>query len=198
MTAEINAIIDQIEKAAEGATPGPWKVRTMATMTLHVMGPSEIVHPDDGVCMPDRMNDRSFAEDGANMRFIAACNPQNVTALIKAYREMEARLVTAYEVKYEQNQEANFQRKRANDLEAALMDGNRPIPYERDTLGRFVREAWVRWAETQPSPKPSWLVPYDELSEPDKEADRQIGETIARWTLIGDAAALATKEPTND
>jgi hypothetical protein len=31
-------------------------------------------------------------------------------------------------------------------------------------------------------------VPYDELSEPDKEADRQIGETVARWTLIGDAA----------
>jgi hypothetical protein len=34
-------------------------------------------------------------------------------------------------------------------------------------------------------------VPYDELSEPDKEADRQIGETVARWTLIGDAARAA-------
>jgi hypothetical protein len=68
------------------------------------------------------------------------------------------------------------------------LDGNRPLPFDRDQLGRFVREAWVRWALTQPDPKPSWLVPYDELSEPDKEADRQIGETIARWTLIGDAA----------
>jgi hypothetical protein len=28
-------------------------------------------------------------------------------------------------------------------------------------------------------------VPYDELSETDKEADRQ---AVARWTLIGDAA----------
>jgi len=55
-------------------------------------------------------------------------------------------------------------------------------------LGRMVREAWVRWAQMQPSPKPSWLLPYDDLSEPDKEADRQIGETIARWTLIHDAA----------
>jgi hypothetical protein len=31
-------------------------------------------------------------------------------------------------------------------------------------------------------------VPYDQLSETDKEADRQIGEAVARWTLIGDAA----------
>jgi hypothetical protein len=68
------------------------------------------------------------------------------------------------------------------------LDGNRPLPFSRDELGRMVREAWVRWAETQPDPKPSWLVPYDELAEPDKEADRQIGESVARWTLIGDAA----------
>lgn len=60
-----------------------------------------------------------------------------------------------------------------------------PLPYDRDTLGRFVREAWVRWARTQPDPKPSWLVPYDLLDEPDKEADRQIGEALARWTIIG-------------
>lgn len=70
-------------------------------------------------------------------------------------------------------------------------DGSQPLPYDRDTLGRFVREAWVRWAKTQPDPKPSWLAPYDDLSEPDKEADRQIGEAVARWTLIGDAASSA-------
>lgn len=49
----------------------------------------------------------------------------------------------------------------------------------RDMLGRVVREAWVRWARTQPNPKPTWLVPYDDLAEPDKEADRQIGEAVA-------------------
>jgi hypothetical protein len=69
--------------------------------------------------------------------------------------------------------------------------GRRPLPLDRDMLGRMVREAWVRWAETQPDPKPSWLLPYDDLAEPDKEADRQIGEAVARWTLIHDAAALA-------
>lgn len=70
-------------------------------------------------------------------------------------------------------------------------DGARPLPFYRDQLGRIVREAWIRWAQQQPSPKPSWLVPYDELSEADKEADRQIGEAVARWTLIGDAARNA-------
>ena len=74
---------------------------------------------------------------------------------------------------------------------ANRQDGNRALPFDRDTLGRMVREAWVRWAEMQPNPKPSWLVPYDDLAEADKEADRQIGEAVARWTLIGDASADA-------
>lgn len=52
----------------------------------------------------------------------------------------------------------------------------------RDELGRKVREAWVRWALTQPDPKSSWLVDYDDLSECDKEADRQIGEAIAQFS----------------
>jgi hypothetical protein len=56
----------------------------------------------------------------------------------------------------------------------------------RDDLGRLVREAWVRWALTQPSPKPSWLVPYDELSEPDKEADRQIGAALRAALTLQD------------
>lgn len=69
-----------------------------------------------------------------------------------------------------------------------FLDGSRSLPIDRDSLGRFVREAWVMWALTQRDPKPSWLVPYDELSEPDKEADRKIGEAVARWTLIYDSA----------
>lgn len=66
-------------------------------------------------------------------------------------------------------------------------NGARSLPFDRDTLGRFVRNAWIRWARQQPNPKPSWLVSYDELDEADKEADRHIGESVARWTLIGDA-----------
>lgn len=57
----------------------------------------------------------------------------------------------------------------------------------RDHLGRIVREAWIAWAKEQPDPKPSWLVPYDELSEADKEADRRIGEAVwdYAWQGIG-------------
>jgi hypothetical protein len=50
----------------------------------------------------------------------------------------------------------------------------------RELLGRAVREEWVAWAKEQPDPKPSWLVPWEELDEPNKEVDRRIGERIAR------------------
>ena len=50
--------------------------------------------------------------------------------------------------------------------------------YTRETLGRKVRETWVKWAEKQPNPKSSWLVAYDELNEQDKDADRCIGSAI--------------------
>jgi hypothetical protein len=57
---------------------------------------------------------------------------------------------------------------------------------DRDTLGRVVREAWVRWAQAQPSPRPSWLTSYDGLPEPDREADRQIGEAVKRYLETGE------------
>lgn len=49
----------------------------------------------------------------------------------------------------------------------------------REELGRIVREVWVEWAKEQQSPKPSWLVPWEGLGEPDKEVDRRIGERLA-------------------
>jgi len=73
-------------------------------------------------------------------------------------------------------------------------DGARALPCDRDVLGRVVREAWVRWALAQPNPKASWLVPYDELGEADKEADRQIGESVGRFVLLGDAARASMQE----
>jgi hypothetical protein len=47
-----------------------------------------------------------------------------------------------------------------------------------DAKGRRVREVWIAWAKEQPNPKPSWLTPYDELEEVDKEADRRIGSAL--------------------
>lgn len=48
----------------------------------------------------------------------------------------------------------------------------------RDKLGRRVREVWIQWAQKQPNLKPSWLIPYDKLTEPNKEVDRLIGCSI--------------------
>lgn len=63
------------------------------------------------------------------------------------------------------------------------------VDASRDALGRRVREVWIAWAQEQPSPKPSRLVSYDDLSEPNKEADRRIG--VALW---GDGFAVVEAE----
>ena len=54
-------------------------------------------------------------------------------------------------------------------------------PTERERLGKVVRQAWIEWAKQQPNPKPSWLVPYEQLNEADKEADRLIGERVVEY-----------------
>ena len=71
---------------------------------------------------------------------------------------------------------------------AGYFDIFNPLPISRDRLGRMVRETWLRWAKEQPDPKPSWLLPYDELAERDQEVDRMIGEDICRATLAEVAA----------
>lgn len=58
-------------------------------------------------------------------------------------------------------------------------DGVRGCDEEREVLGQLVRLEWMDWAREQPNCKPSWLVTWEELSEPDREVDRLIGERIA-------------------
>ena len=53
----------------------------------------------------------------------------------------------------------------------------------REPLGRLVREKWVAWALSQPHPKPSWLVPWEELDDGQREADMQIGEVVAAFAV---------------
>lgn len=64
----------------------------------------------------------------------------------------------------------------------------------RDELGRVVRNAWVQWAKQQPDPKPHWLTPYDQLSEADKEADRQIGEAVKQFLNTNVYRVASNKE----
>lgn len=50
----------------------------------------------------------------------------------------------------------------------------------REQLGDQVRRQWIEWAQAQPHPKPSWLVPFARLSPADREADMAIGENMFR------------------
>ncbi len=63
------------------------------------------------------------------------------------------------------------------------------INFDPDTLGKVVRDAWVRWAQTQPDPKSSWLIPWEDLAEIDREADRQIGLAVANFSREKDRDA---------
>lgn len=65
-----------------------------------------------------------------------------------------------------------------------------PDDATREHLGRAVRQAWIKWAREQPNPKPSWLLPWEELAEPDREADRRIGEALASITAEHCAQAI--------
>lgn len=54
----------------------------------------------------------------------------------------------------------------------------------REELGKAVREIWIKWAREQPNPKEAWLLPWDELTEPEKEIDRRIGAQISTGTAM--------------
>lgn len=70
---------------------------------------------------------------------------------------------------------------------------------DREALGRLVREVWVTWAREQPDPKPSWLVGWDDLPEPDREVDRRIGEALYRRGALDTRRATApARDPLED
>ncbi len=88
---------------------------------------------------------------------------------------------------------------------AQLLNGARALLAERGSaapdsdlrefLGKLVRAEWVKWAREQPSPKPSWLQSWDELTEPEREVDRRIGEAIWRFSYVRDAQQPVADSP---
>ena len=47
-----------------------------------------------------------------------------------------------------------------------------------EELGRMVRNVWLAWAWGQPDPKPSWLVPWEDLDEGQRAVDIAIGRAL--------------------
>lgn len=56
-----------------------------------------------------------------------------------------------------------------------------PPAADREHLGRLVRDIWCQWAREQPAGnrKPSWLTPWAELGDGQREVDMRIGEAVA-------------------
>lgn len=48
----------------------------------------------------------------------------------------------------------------------------------RELAGRLVRQVWLEWAREQPSPKPSWLLLWEQLDEGQREVDMRIGDAL--------------------
>lgn len=61
----------------------------------------------------------------------------------------------------------------------------------REPFGRRLREIWVKWASEQPDPKSSWLLPWDELDDGQKEVDMRMGAALWNW---GFAACMNAME----
>jgi hypothetical protein len=47
----------------------------------------------------------------------------------------------------------------------------------------MVRDTWVAWAREQPDPKPSWLVPWDDLDDGQRAVDVMIGRELFNFGL---------------
>ena len=67
----------------------------------------------------------------------------------------------------------------AAEVEVERLKAERGSALDREQLGQIVRMVWLKWANQQDSPKPSWLESWDEMQEEDREVDRQIGEAVA-------------------
>jgi hypothetical protein len=61
-------------------------------------------------------------------------------------------------------------------------------PNDRERIGRVVREIWIDWAREQPSPKPTWLLPWEDLTDTYREAGCRIGEQLFSMGLMAGRA----------
>lgn len=68
----------------------------------------------------------------------------------------------------------------------------RPRGTPREERGRLVRKVWVNWACEQTAPKPSWLLPWEQLDDAQHEVDMRIGDALF---ALGRLSAEDRKEP---
>lgn len=64
------------------------------------------------------------------------------------------------------------------------------VRLHRDTLGRVAREALIQWAVEKGDSGHGVLLPYDMLREDEREADRRVGEAVARHVLSDSCSCI--------
>ncbi|TPM89826.1 FliJ family protein [Mesorhizobium sp. B2-1-3A] len=127
-------LIERLRAGLVGVTPGPWSAVQMDMINKDldrpcVVGPSDIVVGNDGICEPDRYNDRMFTEDAANMRHIANCSPDNIRTLLDALAAKDTalsdatgRIDTLKEAVSSYSQVISFKERQVDDATAALSE----------------------------------------------------------------------------
>lgn len=61
---------------------------------------------------------------------------------------------------------------------------------DRETLGREVRRVWIEFCREIGDDRPSHLASWEDMTEPEREVDRRIGEAIARMALADEVERL--------
>jgi hypothetical protein len=183
--------IDQIKARLSAATPGPWRWRGYLNQGIELRGGRF----GDVVLAPERAGFHwtSFRVNAGGLlesirKFAVREVPYRDDVIDVVHPDAELIANAPADIEFLLGEIDQLR----EDYEAAVrdMDGylNKLGPLEaameaasptaRDDRGALVRAVWIAWAEEQPNPKPSWLVPYHMLSEPDKEVDRRIGDAL--------------------
>lgn len=177
--------IAAIRKALEaGPTPGEWVTKQdRERPQIHrVMGESTVVEGLDGICEPDRMNDRTFDESRRNMAYIASCNPVAMTAVLAEIDRLKAeneRMLEALEPFADIAGEAWAD---SDGWTEAACQNNRVVDWFGPSAFHNARAALVSPADTSPV---------------NTSAER-VNETPKREHVIPEGWQLVPKVPTNE
>lgn len=94
---------------------------------------------------------------------------------------------TPYELWVQSGQDGDRYRALLREYGLLLMPGdegyeessrNLPCGWPGPQPGRIVRDTWVKWAREQPDPKDSWLVPWEDLDDGQREVDARIEAAV--------------------
>lgn len=177
---------DELKQLAQAATPGPWWTVSIAKRNrpgielVGVFGDSTIIHGGDGIAVADAFNDRTFAQDNANMAYIAAASPSVVLDLI-AQRDAALLRLKVYEEEDAviNRQFLDIKDKRCAELELIITD------LRARTTWQPIETAPRNWSAVMlfaPNYNDDWRQVFEGYYDPDRlswydRSDRPVSPT---------------------